>query len=60
MTYVPERIQWDDIAGKPETFPPEPQAVKEQVAVEVAAKAEEQLVAQQEIMGLKIAKTEAR
>ncbi len=54
MTYVPERIQWDDIAGKPETFPPEPQAVKEQVAVEVASKVEEQLVAQQEVAGLKI------
>jgi len=54
MTYVPERIQWDDIAGKPETFPPEPQAVKEQVSVEVAAKVEEQLVAQQEVAGLKI------
>jgi len=58
MTYVPERIQWDDIAGKPETFPPEPQAVKEQVAVEVAAKAEEQLVAQQEAAGLKLADPE--
>ena len=58
MTYVPERIQWDDIAGKPETFPPEPQAVKEQVAVEVAAKAEEQLVAQQESAGLKLADPE--
>ena len=54
MTYVPERIQWDDIVGKPETFPPDPQAVKEQVAVEVAAKVEEQLVARQEVAGLKI------
>jgi hypothetical protein len=58
MTYVPERIQWDDIAGKPETFPPEPQAVKEQVAVEVAAKAEEQLITQQEAAGLKLADPE--
>ena len=55
MTYVPERIQWDDIAGKPETFPPEPEAVKEQIAIQ----AEEQLAVQQEVSGLKLADPEA-